>query len=289
MRQQNARRLRRAASAAAGAATTALSVGLVAATAAGAATGGVSAAATSATVKLTNPTAGATVVYDGGLGNANNLRVFRENGQVAVTDNVVITPGQGCRAVSARKVLCDPTFAGRTVRTVFVQLKDLGDIASVEGAFAGQVFGDGGDDVLRAGHDDATGSSAIVYSGGVGFDNVSYSGSPVGVTVTLDGLAIDGRGSAGARDNVGDDVERVSGSEFADTLTGDERRNSLLGLGGADTINPGADVDEVFGGGAADVFLLRDGFVDVADGGSGVDRATIDRSFDAVTAVESVS
>lgn len=289
MSQQKARRLRRAASAAAGIATTALSVSLVTATPATAATGGVSAAATSATVKLTNPTAGPTVVYDGGVGNVNNLRIFRENGRLAVTDNVAITPGQGCRAVTVRKVLCDPTFAGRSVRTVFVQLKDLSDLASVEGPFAGQVFGDAGDDFLRAGQDDATGPSAISYNGGTGFDNVSYSRSPVGVRVTLDGLANDGRASAGARDNVRDDVERVNGSEFADILTGDERRNSLFGLGGADTINPGTNVDEVSGGGGADVFLLRDGFVDVADGGSGVDRATIDRSFDSVTAVESVS
>lgn len=286
MSQQHARRLRRSARIA-GVAVTSLSAGLVAA---GPASAVVNAAAgTSANVKLSNPSAGPTLVYDGGLGNANNLRVFRENGQIAVTDTVAIAPGPGCRTVSVSKVVCDPTLSGRSVRAVFVALKDLGDIASVEGSFTGQVFGDAGDDLLRAGQGDATGSSALSYNGGTGFDTVSYSRSPVGVTVTLDELANDGGGSAGGRDNVRDDVERVSGSELADTLTGDERRNSFLGLGGIDTVNPGTNVDEVFGGAGADVFLLRDQFVDVADGGSGVDRATVDPSFDALTAVEIIS
>jgi hypothetical protein len=289
MKHQHARQLRRAGLAVTGVAAASLSVGFAGVGSATAATGAVSAAATSANVKLTNPTSGPSVVFNGGLGNANNVRVFKEDGQIAITDNVAITVGDGCRVVSFGKALCNPTLAGRSVRSVFVSLNDLNDAASVEAAFSGQVFGDGGDDFMRAGQGDVSGTSAITYNGGPGFDSVSYSRSPVSVKVTLDDLNNDGGGFAGGRDNIRDDVERVSGSELGDTLTGDERRNSFLGLGGNDTINPAGSVDEIFAGTGADVLQLRDGFVDVADGGPDSDRATIDRSFDSVTGVETIS
>jgi len=251
------------------------------------ATPGTAFAATSATVKLTNDSLGSAVSYNGGTGNTNNLRIFREGAKIAVTDVVAITPSGGCVSVTPTKAHCNPVLAGRDVRRVFVQLGDLADTASVEGAFFGQVSGGAGDDFLRAGQGDASGDSAITYSGGPGTDSVSYSRATSGVSVTLDDLGNDGRiGSFGTgRDNVRDDVERVSGSEFGDRLTGDEQPSQFLGLGGADTIDPGPNVDRVFGASGADTLLLKDGFVDFADGGPGTDTATVDR-FDSLTTVE---
>jgi hypothetical protein len=75
--------------------------------------------------------------------------------------------------------------------------------------------------------------------------------------VTLDDVANDGGAAFGGKDNIRDSVERVSGSDFADRLTGDERRNSFLGLGGGDTINPGTSVDEVFAGIGTDTCSSR--------------------------------
>ncbi len=252
------------------------------------ATPGTAFAATGATVKLTNDTLGPAVTYHGGTGNTNSLRIFREGAKIAVTDLVAITPGIGCVSVTLTKAHCDPTFAGRDVRRVFVQLGDLADTASVEGAFSGQVFGDAGNDTLQAGRGDVSGDSAITYNGGPDTDLVSYSRAVSGVSVTLDNAGNDGRigpfGPAG-RDNVRDDVEQVSGSEFGDRLTGDEKPTHFLGLGGADTIDPGANVDRVFGATGADTLLLKDGFVDFADGGPGTDTATVDR-FDSLTTIE---
>ncbi len=252
------------------------------------ATPGAAFAATSATVKLTSDSLGSAVAYNGGAGNTNNLRIFREGAKIAVTDVVAITPGTGCVSVTSTKAHCNLTFAGRDVRRVFVQLGDLADTASVEGAFAGQVFGDAGNDTLRAGQGDVSGDSAITYSGGPDTDLVSYSRATSGVSVTLDDVGNDGRlGQSGptGRDNVRDDVEHVAGSEFGDRLTGDEKPSHFLGLGGADTIDPGANVDRVFGAGGGDTLLLKDGFVDFADGGPGTDTATVDR-FDSLTTIE---
>jgi hypothetical protein len=267
----------------AGLAITSIALGLAVATMSPAA------AATTATVKLSNPTSGPSVVYDGGTGNRNNLRIVKEGAKIAVTDSVPIVAGAGCTVVAVGKALCEPTFSGRSVRSVFVLLKDLSDTASVEGAFTGQVFGDAGDDFLRAGQGDAGGHSAIGYNGGPGFDTVSYSRSPIPVRVTMDDQNNDGGGTFGGRDNVRDDVEQISGSEFGDSLTGDERFQSFLGLGGGDTITPGGGADQVFGASGDDVLHLRDGFADVADGGPGTDRAVIDRSLDRPTGVESIS
>jgi hypothetical protein len=242
-------------------------------------------AATPATVRVNPGTSnGPTLVFDGGQGNTNNLRIFSEAGEITVTDGVALTAGEGCRIVATGKARC-----GTRINSVFVLLRDGNDTASVEVAKSGQVLGEDGNDFLRAGQ---TGFAGVTYNGGPGFDTVSYARSPDSVAVTLDDQNNDGDtiGTTGKGfDNVRDDVERVSGSELADRMTGDERTNEFLGLGGNDSIDPGAGVDRVFAATGDDVITVRDGFVDTVDGGPGFDRATIDRTFDTLTTVESVS
>jgi hypothetical protein len=253
------------------------------------ATPGGALAATPATVKLTsNATFGSGVSYDGGTGNANQLRIVREGAKIAVTDVVPISPGTGCVTVTSTKALCDQTFAGREVRQVFVRLGDLADRASVEGRFSGNVFGDAGGDVMFAGQKDCCGDSQLIYNGGPDFDTVSYERAVTAVSVTMDDQANDGLiGSFGtvSGDNIRDDVEQVFGSAFADRLTGDEKPNRFSGLGGIDTIDPGANVDRVNGDAGNDTLQVEDGFVDFVNGGSGTDTATVD-SFDSLTGVE---
>ena len=48
-------------------------------------------------------------------------------------------------------------------------------------------------------------------------------------------------------------------------------------------------MDNVIGGNGDDVFSIRDQFVDTLNGGAGFDTATVDRSFDSLTLVESIS
>jgi Ca2+-binding RTX toxin-like protein len=219
------------------------------------------------------------MTYNGGTGNASNLRIVREGSKIAVTDVVPITPGAGCVSVTSTKALCEQTFGGRNVVRVSAQLGDLNDRISIEGRFTGQIIAGAGNDFMLAGQKDCCGKSTFRYDGGADFDTVSYERAVTAVTVTMDDRNNDGLiGSFGttSQDNIRDDVESVIGSTFADKLTGDERFNSFFGLGGADTIDPGTGSDRVFGDSGNDILQVKDGTDDIVNGGSGTDTATVD-------------
>jgi Ca2+-binding RTX toxin-like protein len=183
------------------------------------------------------------------------------------------------------------------------------------------LFGAGGNDVLTdsggdnaADHQDggagddlmAAGTGPDVYIGGDGEDGVTdYTGRTSSVTVTLDGGADDG--GVGEGDNVGSDVEDVTGGSAADTLTGNAGDNELVGgagddtiaggdgndglTGGAgrDTIDGGAGRDDLNGGAGADTLKTQDGATDSANCGGGSDTAQVDARDDTAGNCENVS
>jgi Ca2+-binding RTX toxin-like protein len=91
------------------------------------------------------------------------------------------------------------------------------------------LLGEGGDDTLIGG----TGADQI--NGGDGIDLADYAALLDPVTVTLDGVANDGTGDE--QDDVLPDVENVRGGAGNDTLTGNDRANTLSGGDGNDFIN----------------------------------------------------
>ncbi|WP_181699667.1 cadherin domain-containing protein, partial [Chthonobacter albigriseus] len=108
---------------------------------------------------------------------------------------------------------------------------------------ANRLDGAAGNDTL------ASGLGADTLVGGTGTDTASYLGSASGVTVDLTAASQTGGDAAG---DVLQEIENVSGSNLADTLTGDGGANFLLGndgddvlagRGGADTLNGGAGND----------------------------------------------
>lgn len=99
-------------------------------------------------------------------------------------------------------------------------------------------------------------SGADTFDGGPGFDTVIFD-RPTSVAVSLDGTANDGGADEG--DNVGPDVENVTGGEGADKLVGNSGRNRLDG-------GPGQDL--VDGQGGNDTLLMRDGVNDQQKVGS---------------------
>jgi Ca2+-binding RTX toxin-like protein len=142
--------------------------------------------------------------------------------------------------------------------------------------------GGAGDDSLSAGYGPDT------YTGGDGEDAlIDYIGRTVSVSVTLDGQPDDG--AAGEGDNVGPDVEDVTGGAAADTLVGNGSDNELAGGGGDDTVSGGGGNDGVFGqagrdtldggagrdridgGGGPDTLKSRDGETDRVECGGGTD------------------
>jgi Ca2+-binding RTX toxin-like protein len=146
-------------------------------------------------------------------------------------------------------------------------------------------------------------AGADVYSGGAGTDVLDFSLSDLAVSVSLDGVADDGRPGEG--DDARPDLENVIGSRFGDTLRGDSGRNHLQGgegddslFGGSpptrtagrasllpdDTLDGGLGLDTLRGEGGDDVLLARDAFDDqfraASSCGGGSDRLDADLADD---------
>lgn len=117
------------------------------------------------------------------------------------------------------------------------------------------IRGYAGDDTLDGG----IGADSMRADGG--FDTVSYASHYYGVTVTVDGVANDGAatGDGGQADNVHTDVERVIGSNHADSITGQ--------VGEPTTVDGRSGNDAIF---------LFDSSADTATCGYGTDTVTGD-------------
>ena len=138
--------------------------------------------------------------------------------------------------------------------------------------------GDDGNDVLNgnvdndtlngAGGDDLLdgGYGTDVSNGGSGVDTARYVNRPESLSVNLDDLSNDG--AAGEADNVRTDVENVSGGGGADVLVGSSEVTNVLS---------GGDGDDTLDGGA---FTCRSGCqffhaeADTLDGGAGSNTAS---------------
>lgn len=156
----------------------------------------------------------------------------------------------------------------------------------------GYVFARAGDDVIRAGSGGSyvvAGSGSDTVIGGSGFDTVSFYdnsrdyGDVDGGGAITHGAVVDlAEASAtdgwGGRDTLRN-IEKVEGTQFADTIAGDGRANELRGGGGSDairgrggddtlwgdepgtrgrndTLSGGAGRDMMTGGGGKDVFVF---------------------------------
>ena len=115
--------------------------------------------------------------------------------------------------------------------------------------------GAAGNDVLDGG----TGPDTL--SGGAGGDTVTYAGRSNGTTVTIDGVADDGE--SGESDNIGPDVENLTGGSGPDSLTGDSGQNMLTGGAGADQVEGGEGADTISGDAGFDLLRTRDSSADL--------------------------
>ncbi len=128
-------------------------------------------------------------------------------------------------------------------------------------AFGGtdSLFGDADDDILAGG----AGSDAL--DGGEGGDTADFASAGGAVRIDL----ATGRGSGQGADTLSA-IESVSGSSFADAITGDAGANVLNGNGGDDAIQAAAG-DDVANGGAGDDELGGGAGDDTVSGGTGAD------------------
>lgn len=158
---------------------------------------------------------------------------------------------------------------------------DNGADTLVGGGGADRLDGNDGDDSLSGG----TGNDTLVggvgndtLNGNSGADTAAYDNATGGVTVALISGAQDVGGGQGFDTLIS--IENISGSRFADMLTGNGGANLLQGNGGADTLNGlggndtlmgGDGLDHLNGGDNDDVLLGLAGN-DVLNGGAGADH-----------------
>ena len=124
-----------------------------------------------------------------------------------------------------------------------------------------EIFGGEGDDVLSGGwgYDVIYGGyGADIIDGGDGSDTVVFSGEYlVGVSVDLMigiGLGADAEG------DTYESIENILGSEFNDTLYGNDDDNTIRGYGGSDYIVPLGGVDILQGGLGSDIYQFDNAF-----------------------------
>jgi hypothetical protein len=144
----------------------------------------------------------------------------------------------------------------------------LSNIENLTGSGQGDVLSgtSGANDILGLGGNDTIEGrgGADSLDGGDGIDTASYANA--GAAVTVD-ISVNGATQTGTGDHAGDvltNIESLTGSAFADTLSGSSGVNVLTGGDGNDTL-------EGLGG------------VDTIAGGEGVDTVTYARSSLAVT------
>ena len=144
--------------------------------------------------------------------------------------------------------------------------------------------GDAGSDTIDGGDGSDTlagGAGGDSLSGGSGMDFLDYSQSSAGVEINL------GTGTALGGDATGDTLagglEGIIGSDWDDTLTGDDAlgsadgvdwTNVFFGGGGADLIDGVGGDDSLFGGAGDDTLIGGDGS-DFLDGGDGADLLSV--------------
>jgi Ca2+-binding RTX toxin-like protein len=165
----------------------------------------------------------------------------------------------------------------------------LVDIENLIGSrFVDAIFGNGADNVIDGGVGaDSLSGGANTTGGAESGDTVSYAASTAAVNVDL---RLQGAQPASATAQLGGDAagdrlagfERIIGSAFNDTLTGDVSVNTLFGGRGNDVLRVIGDGDRLFGGEGTDTVTFAGEtlaaqvnlFFGTAD--FGVDQATLD-------------
>ena len=176
----------------------------------------------------------------------------------------------------------DTLLGGRGRDTIFgLDGNDLLD----GGASNDKLYGGAGDDLIRP---DSGAIGNDLVDGGDGIDTVDYSVSAAASGVTVDLRKIVLQDTKGAGKEIILNIENINGTNFVDTLTGNDTRNVLVGGNGGDTIyaldghdqiDGGAGNDKLYGGLGNDLLIPDTGTIgnDSIDGGDGIDTINYQR------------
>ncbi|UWQ19641.1 hypothetical protein [Jannaschia sp. M317] len=182
---------------------------------------------------------------EGGSGTADRVLYYRETGTLGIradlqAGTILDTFGNTDTLFGIEQIY------GSNNNDTLLGHSTLGDL----------LFGRGGNDILNGrGGDDTLigGQGADTLNGGTGDDQIAYflETGTRGVNVNLtSGTAIDTFGTLDTLQN----IDRVLGTERADTLRGDAAGNLLFGRGGNDIIDGLGGNDTLIGGAGNDTF-----------------------------------
>ena len=203
--------------------------------------------------------------YDGGAGTDRLNLAFRTEGVTAFLDEAVVD-NPSAAPVQSGNFTVNPLPAGTTDATALQEsLIDIEDITGTN--FDDFLVGNAEDNVILGGRgndliDGVSGND--ILDGGAGTDTISFLTSPNAVTFDLSRQR--GVQDLGPGLDVILNFENVVGSQFDDTLTGDDGNNNIKGGLGNDVIEggmgsdrlEGGDGDDVLGGGRGeDTFIFR--------------------------------
>ncbi len=227
---------------------------------------------------------GTTLTYTAANNETNQTIVLLSGANYAFSDSgATVAVGAGCTSTGAHSANC----AAAGITGITINSGNLNDLAWETASVPTTVFGGDGDDNMIGGN----GNDVLIgclgndtYNGGGGgdtfadgafctgggTDTVSYSSRPASdsLFISLDGVANDG--VAGERDNVGTDIEDVTGGAGDDIITGSAAANTIDGGNGQDAIDGGAGNDTLMGGNDDDKLTGGDG-ADILDAGAGDD------------------
>lgn len=262
--------------------TLARALATIAVTAAAALGAPSAALAARATVSIDNEAQHYELRFAAAPGEANRVTAWLAAGRAVMVrdEGAPVTAGPGCEPVDDHTARCDGSPQGWW-SGVFA-LGDRSDLAwfvDVERRCLE------GEDEEEEGNDACAWGDAEVY-GGSGDDAVVASNEAVwggdGNDHVLGGAYGRVNGGRGADTLVG---QHVKGGPGADRLTAIDEGGVLDGQAGNDTLTGGSDWDLLIGGPGADRFYARDGQVDQVRGGSGYDRARVDRRLDLTSSI----
>jgi hypothetical protein len=212
-------------------------------------------------------------------GERNSLTIARDASGFTVDEKgaATMTPGAGCGPGPGPNTATCP---GAGVSQLSISLGDGDDNVTVAaptnavilgGAGNDSLQGGGGQDVVQGqdGADNVAGGSGDdteiggpgddlldpgpggsgdrdMIEGDQGTDAVSYGARTAPIATSKDGVANDGQANEG--DNIGSDVERITGGAANDTVGGGAGADILEGGPGDDTISGGPGADTIDGG-----------------------------------------
>lgn len=179
-------------------------------------------------------------------GEGNSLTIARDASGFTVDENgtATMTPGAGCGPGSGPNTATCP---GAGVSQLSISLGDGDDEVTVAAPTSAVILGGPGNDQLQGG------AGQDVFEGDEGTDGMSYGPRTAPITTSKDGVANDGQANEG--DNIGSDVERITGGLANDSIGGGPDADILDAGPGDDMLSGGPGADQLLGGPGRDAVV----------------------------------